>query len=436
MAVIHVAGAAYAHPGGTELFADVSFRVGTRTPRRAGRGERGRASRRCCAASPASCARPTAPCRSTARSRGCPRRSAPTPTPARPCASCSSGSRRRAVRDAATALAPAEAANDAAPTDRTGMALGIRGDRVDRGGRLRPREPVGRLLRPGARPAAGGRRAAGRSPSCPAASASASSSRRCWSVTPRSCCSTSPTTSSTSRRSAGSSSGCEASPKTILLISHDRELLAAVADSVVTLEGFGAWTHPGELGHLRRGPAGPQPRPRRRAPALEGRGAPALQALQGPQGAGVGQRQERRRRPTPPSTAGSGSSRSDRLPRRRPSATSGCGSRAPTAAGSRSAPQRLELSGLTDPFDLEVHFGDRVAVLGPNGTGKSHLLRLIAGQPVDHEGDAPPRRPGRAGTVPPDRRGGRVPRPHAAGHPARPRPARGAGACGRCPATA
>ena len=35
------------------------------------------------------------------------------------------------------------------------------------------------------------------------------------------------------------------SPKTILLISHDRELLAAVADSVVTLEGFGAWTHPG-----------------------------------------------------------------------------------------------------------------------------------------------------------------------------------------------
>ncbi|MCB0958748.1 MAG: hypothetical protein KDB04_04425, partial [Acidimicrobiales bacterium] len=31
----------------------------------------------------------------------------------------------------------------------------------------------------------------------------------------------------------------------------------------------------------------------------------------------------------------------------------------------------LELIGLTDPFDLEVRYGDRVAVLGPNGTGKS-----------------------------------------------------------------
>ena len=30
------------------------------------------------------------------------------------------------------------------------------------------------------------------------------------------------------------------------------------------------------------------------------------------------------------------------------------------------------------PFDLEVWFGDRVAVLGSNGSGKSHLLRLLA----------------------------------------------------------
>ncbi|MFD1506590.1 ABC-F family ATP-binding cassette domain-containing protein [Georgenia yuyongxinii] len=38
----------------------------------------------------------------------------------------------------------------------------------------------------------------------------------------------------------------------------------------------------------------------------------------------------------------------------------------------------LELPGLTTPFDLEVWFGERVAVLGANGTGKSHLLRLLA----------------------------------------------------------
>ncbi|HSK54982.1 MAG TPA: ATP-binding cassette domain-containing protein [Jiangellales bacterium] len=30
------------------------------------------------------------------------------------------------------------------------------------------------------------------------------------------------------------------------------------------------------------------------------------------------------------------------------------------------------------PFDLEVWYGERVAVLGSNGSGKSHLLRLLA----------------------------------------------------------
>ena len=38
----------------------------------------------------------------------------------------------------------------------------------------------------------------------------------------------------------------------------------------------------------------------------------------------------------------------------------------------------LELPGLMRPFDLEVWFGERVAVLGSNGSGKSHYLRLLA----------------------------------------------------------
>ena len=41
--------------------------------------------------------------------------------------------------------------------------------------------------------------------------------------------------------------------------------------------------------------------------------------------------------------------------------------------------ENLELEGLTQPFDFEVFFGDRIAVLGKNGTGKSHFLRLISG---------------------------------------------------------
>jgi len=39
--------------------------------------------------------------------------------------------------------------------------------------------------------------------------------------------------------------------------------------------------------------------------------------------------------------------------------------------------ESLEIEGLTDPFDLELWYGERVAVLGGNGVGKSHFLRLL-----------------------------------------------------------
>ncbi|WP_030542584.1 ATP-binding cassette domain-containing protein [Streptomyces albus] len=48
--------------------------------------------------------------------------------------------------------------------------------------------------------------------------------------------------------------------------------------------------------------------------------------------------------------------------------------------------ERLELTGLMKPFSLEVHYGERVAVLGSNGSGKSHFLRLLAGDEVAHTG--------------------------------------------------
>ncbi|MDP9884344.1 ATPase subunit of ABC transporter with duplicated ATPase domains [Sinomonas atrocyanea] len=40
--------------------------------------------------------------------------------------------------------------------------------------------------------------------------------------------------------------------------------------------------------------------------------------------------------------------------------------------------EKLELTGLMKPFSTEIWFGDRVAVLGSNGSGKSHFLRLLA----------------------------------------------------------
>ncbi|HET8794983.1 MAG TPA: ATP-binding cassette domain-containing protein [Arthrobacter sp.] len=64
---------------------------------------------------------------------------------------------------------------------------------------------------------------------------------------------------------------------------------------------------------------------------------------------------------------------------------------------------KLELTGLMKPFSTEIWFGDRVGVLGSNGSGKSHFLRLLAAggsdpdlehepvsdvviEPVPHEG--------------------------------------------------
>jgi ATPase subunit of ABC transporter with duplicated ATPase domains len=65
----------------------------------------------------------------------------------------------------------------------------------------------------------------------------------------------------------------------------------------------------------------------------------------------------------------------------------------------------LELTGLMHPFDLEVWYGERVAVLGSNGSGKSHFLRLLAAggsdpdvehRPVDSTVIEPVRHTGKA----------------------------------------
>lgn len=59
-------------------------------------------------------------------------------------------------------------------------------------------------------------------------------------------------------------------------------------------------------------------------------------------------------------------------------------------AGGRTAKRavvarKLELTGLMKPFSTEIWFGDRVGVLGSNGSGKSHFLRLLAGGGSDPE---------------------------------------------------
>lgn len=177
-----------------------------------------------------------------------------------------------------------------------------------------------------------------------------------------------------------------ASPKTILLISHDRELLAAAPTSIVTLEGFGAWSHSGSFRTYE-----PARRARQAALAKEHdrwhaeerrlhqhyRTMKQRAASNDGNASRANAAETRWRRfvdqgPPPPPV-------SDRAVRM-------------NLEGARSGERvlrvdGLEIAGLTDPFDVEIFYGDRVAVLGPNGSGKSHFLRLLGGdETVEHRG--------------------------------------------------
>jgi ATPase subunit of ABC transporter with duplicated ATPase domains len=50
--------------------------------------------------------------------------------------------------------------------------------------------------------------------------------------------------------------------------------------------------------------------------------------------------------------------------------------------------EELAVAGTTRPFGAEIWYGDRIGILGANGSGKSSFLRLLAGEPLPHEGSA------------------------------------------------
>ena len=174
-------------------------------------------------------------------------------------------------------------------------------------------------------------------------------------------------------------------PKTILLISHDRQLLAAVADRVVTLEAGTAWVHGGsfETWHDAR---------EARLARIDEEHRRWQEERKAMEAALV----EYRRRAsmgsdTFASRVRATKSKIERFEAAPPPERVREQALTMRLGGDRTGTrvvvcEQLELHGLTDPFDAEVVYGERVAVLGPNGTGKSHFLRLLAGEPVEHSG--------------------------------------------------
>lgn len=180
-----------------------------------------------------------------------------------------------------------------------------------------------------------------------------------------------------------------ATRKTVLFISHDRELLARSAERIVSVEpaegGADVWTHGGGFAtyhDARRERFARFEELRRRWAEKHAQLKKLVVTLQ--QAASVSHEmasryaaaQTRLRKfeeagppPEPPKEQ-------DIRMRLRGGRT---GVRAITC-------EALELTGLMQPFDLEVFYGERVAVLGSNGSGKSHFLRLLAGADVAHTG--------------------------------------------------
>ncbi|MEU6712249.1 ATP-binding cassette domain-containing protein [Nonomuraea sp. NPDC046802] len=177
------------------------------------------------------------------------------------------------------------------------------------------------------------------------------------------------------------------SAKTVLLVSHDRRLLAEAADRIVTVEGRGVWVHGGgfsgyaearrrrkeRLEERRQRWEDERARLRRLVHTLRQRSA-GNDALAGAYQSAV-TRLERFERAGPPQRAPKDQNVRMRLRGGR------TGKRAVVC-------EELELTGLLRPFSTEIWYGERVGVLGMNGTGKSHFLRLLAGEPIGHTGAA------------------------------------------------
>lgn len=170
----------------------------------------------------------------------------------------------------------------------------------------------------------------------------------------------------------------KACKSTILMVSHDRTMLERVVTKVIVIEGSGAWVHGGSYATF------PEARARRQellGDALkrwndeERRLFRHMKIMK--QRAAVN--------PKNASKADAAETRWEKFvaigPPPPPVPDQKINVRLRGADSARRVIQLLDVSvnDLFLPFSDEIHFGERVGLIGPNGTGKSHLLGALAG---------------------------------------------------------
>ena len=165
---------------------------------------------------------------------------------------------------------------------------------------------------------------------------------------------------------------------TVLMVSHDRAVLDAVATKVIAIEGSGAWVHGGSFATF------PQARADRQArlgDALarwkeeERRLFHHMKIMKQRAAVNSEERASRQRRRDP----------LGEVRRRWAAAPAGARSADPRrSAWCRLGAASREMIDVTVddlffPFSDEIYFGERVGLIGPNGTGKTHLMNALAG---------------------------------------------------------
>lgn len=189
-----------------------------------------------------------------------------------------------------------------------------------------------------------------------------------------------------------------ASDKSVLFVSHDRELLARAATAIATLElggaGSTAWIHPGDFStyHAARTARFERLEELRKRWDEDHAKLKALVLMYKQKAAYNSDMTSRYRAAQTRLARFEAAGPPHEQPREQKLEMRLAGGR----TGKRAVVcEQLELTNLMFPFDAEAWYGDRIAVLGANGSGKSHFLRLLAAggtsPELEHEpvGDLP-----------------------------------------------